>query len=113
VALLELEALVVGDSFVSEVTVAPFKESNGKPNETHAAVANKNSSRYLCLTNLNVNGLWMLLEIPGTILCGTFSTGHEKQQLAFDTERRRSSQTIDRKAYPRRGLAQIASDRRE
>jgi hypothetical protein len=55
----------------------------------------------------------MLLEIAGAILCGMSSTGREKQQLTFDSERRRSSQTIDRKAYPRRGLAQIASDHRE
>jgi hypothetical protein len=55
----------------------------------------------------------MLLEIAGAILCGMSSTGREKQQLAFDSERRRSSQTIDRKPYPRRGLAQIASDHRE
>jgi hypothetical protein len=55
----------------------------------------------------------MLLEIAGAILWGMSSTGHEKQQLTFGSERRRSSQTIDRKAYLRRGLAQIASDHRE
>src|SRR6266508_3069945 len=110
---LELEALAAGDVVVSEVTVSPFKGSNCKPNETHAAVTNKNSMRHLCPTDLNVNGLWMLLEIAGAILCGMSSTGREKQQLTFDSERRRSSQTIDRKPYPRRGLAQIASDHRE
>ena len=110
VALLELEVLPVGDSVVSEVSDSPLDGSNCRPNEIHAAVTNNNSSRHLCPPNLNVQWLSMSLEFAGAILCGMSSSGGEKQQFTFDSERRRSFQTIDRKAYPARGLAQIATD---
>jgi hypothetical protein len=50
-AWLKLEAS--GDSVVSEVAVWPFKSS--KPNETDAAITNKNDVKYLRPPDLNAN----------------------------------------------------------